>query len=239
MEYGQNFKLSQLSKGNCSRCDARKLPTLKDLSCMVNDVKRILVHSQNIDEAAFVGKYGWLLQITKIEVLNPTINSLISFWDPDYRCFSFGNVDLCPTIEEYGMLMEFPKNLHKVYFPLKSDKVIPELAKLLRIPHLDRYLEKNASELKWKLLKAELQRKKAEYGSAVKRDRLIALGIYGLMLFPSLTGVISLETAAVFVEYENTPVNPVVDIHDIKAWSFSSFLFVWNKPWQCQRLEKG
>jgi hypothetical protein len=157
VEYGQNSELSQLSKGNCSTCDARKLPTLKDLSCKVNDVKRILVHSQNIDEAAFVGKYGQLPEITKIEVLNPVIKSLINFWDPDYRCFSFGNVDLCPTIEEYGMLMEFPKKLHKVYFPLKSDKVIPELAKLLRIPHLGKYLENNASGLKWKLLEAELE----------------------------------------------------------------------------------
>jgi hypothetical protein len=148
VEYGQNFELSQLSEGDCSRFDARKLPTLKDLSCMVNDAKRTLVHSQNIDEAAFFGKYGRLLEITNMEVLNPAIKSLINFWYPDYRCFSFENVDLCPTIEEYGMLMEFPNNLHKVYFPLKSDKVIPKLAKLLRVLYLGRYLEKNASGLK-------------------------------------------------------------------------------------------
>jgi hypothetical protein len=57
-------------------------------------------------------------------------------------------MDLCPTIEEYGMLTEFPKHLHRVYFPLRNDKVIPELSKLLKIPHLSRFLEKNGSGLK-------------------------------------------------------------------------------------------
>eukprot|EP00258_Populus_trichocarpa_P033489 XP_024449508.1 uncharacterized protein LOC112326280 [Populus trichocarpa] len=212
VEYGQNSELSQLSEGDGSRCNARKLPIVKDLNCMVNEMKRILVHSQNIDEAAFSVKYGRLLEITKIEVLNPAIKALINFWDPDYRCFSFGNVDLCPTVEEYGMLMEFPKHLHKVYFPLRSDKVIPELSKLLKIPYLSRFLEKNASGLKWKFLEIELERKKSQYGSMLERDRLIALGIYGPVLFPSLTGVISLEAAAAFVEYENTHVNPITAI---------------------------
>ena len=212
VEYGQNSELSQLSEGDCSRYDARKLPVVKDLNCVGYEMKRILGHSQNIDEAAFFGKYRQLLEIAKIGVLNPAIKALINFWDPDYRCFSFGNVDLCPTIEEYGMLMEFPKHLHQVYFPLRNDKVIPELSKLLKIPHLSRFLEKNGSGLKWKFLEAELEKKKEQYVSVLERDRLIALGIYGLVLFPSLKGVISLEAAAAFVEYENTHVNPTTAI---------------------------
>ena len=212
VEYGQNSELSQLSEGDCSRYDARKLPVVKDLNCVGYEMKRILGHSQNIDEAAFFGKYGRLLEIAKIGVLNPAIKALINFWDPDYRCFSFGNVDLCPTIEEYGMLMEFPKHLHQVYFPLRNDKVIPELSKLLKIPYMSRFLEKNGSGLKWKFLEAELEKKKEQYVSVLERDRLIALGIYGLVLFPSLKGVISLEAAAAFVEYENTHVNPTTAI---------------------------
>jgi hypothetical protein len=37
-------------------------------------------------------------------------------------------------------------------------------------------------------------------------------GNYGLMLFPSLIGVISLKSATTFVEYENTQVNPITAI---------------------------
>ena len=110
------------------------------------------------------------------------------------------------------MLTEFPKHLHRVYFPLRNDKVIPELSKLLKIPHLSRFLEKNGSGLKWNFLEVELERKKEQYDSVLERDRLIALGIYGLVLFPSLKGVISLEAAAAFMEYENTHVNPTTAI---------------------------
>ena len=51
MEYGQN---SELSEGDCSRYDARKLPVVKDLNCTVYEMKKILGHNQNIDEAATV-----------------------------------------------------------------------------------------------------------------------------------------------------------------------------------------
>jgi hypothetical protein len=46
----------------------------------------------------------------------------------------------------------------------------------------------------------------------LEKDKLIVLGIYGLVLFPSLTGVISLEATIAFVEYENTQINLVTVI---------------------------
>ena len=88
------------------------------------------------------------MQIAKVEVLSPAVRALVHFWDPDYRRFSFGSLDLCPTLEEYGMLTEFPRDLYRIYFPLRSDKIIPALSKLLRIPNLERFLEKKAVGLK-------------------------------------------------------------------------------------------
>jgi hypothetical protein len=38
------------------------------------------------------------------------------FWDPDYRRFTFRNVDMTPTIEEYSVLTEFPEDAYKVPF---------------------------------------------------------------------------------------------------------------------------
>jgi hypothetical protein len=43
----------------------------------------------------------------KIKALNPVVRALVKYWDPDYLCFSFKDVDLGPTMEEYKMLMEF------------------------------------------------------------------------------------------------------------------------------------
>jgi hypothetical protein len=82
---------------------------------------------------------------------------------------------------------------------LRSDKVIPGLSKLLRIFNLERSLEKNATGLKWKFLEVELEKK-----SGSEKERLIALGIFGLVLFPRKTGVISLDAAAAYIKYENT-----------------------------------
>ena len=105
------------------------------------------------------------------------------------------------------MLIEFPNDLYRVYFPLRSDKIIPELSKLLRISDLERFLEKNVAGLKWKMLEFELEKK-----SGAEKERLIALGIFGLVLFPSQIGIISLEVIAAYVEYENTQINPVTSI---------------------------
>ena len=93
------------------------------------------------------------------------------------------------------MLIEFPNNLYMIYFPLRSGKIIPELSKLLRIANLEKFLEKNATGLKWRMLEIKLEKK-----SGLEKKRLIALGSFGLVLLPSQTGVVSLEVAAAYVE---------------------------------------
>jgi hypothetical protein len=40
-----------------------------------------------------------------------------------------------------------------------------------------------------------------------EKDRILALGIFGLVLFPNLTRIISLEATIAFVAYENTQIN--------------------------------
>ena len=57
------------------------------------------------------------------------------------------------------------------------------------------------------MLEDELERR-----SGSEKERLIALGIFGLVLFPSQISIISLEAAAAYVEYENTQINPVAAI---------------------------
>ena len=51
-----------------------------------------------------------------------------------------------------------------------------------------------------------------EKKSGLEKERLIALSIFGLVLFPRQTGVVNLEAAAAYVEYENTQINPVAAI---------------------------
>jgi len=122
------------------------------------------------------------------------------------------------------MLTKFPNNLYRIYLPLRSNKIIPELSKLLRISNLKKFLEKNATGLKWKMLEIELEKK-----SGLEKERLIALGVFGHVLFPNQTGLVSLEAAAAYVEYENTQINLVAVI-------LAETILTLN---HCRRTEKG
>ena len=121
---------------------------------------------------------------------------------------------MCPVVGEYRMLMEFHNHMYRVYFPLRGDKVILDLSKLLKIPNPIKFLKKNVSVWKWKILEAELERNKSQHGSLIKRYRLVTFDIFDLVLFPSLMSVISFEVVVAFVEYENTQVNPIATILD-------------------------
>ena len=132
-----------------------RLSPIKNLDCIINEVNRLTTHFRDVDKDTFFRKYGRLMEIVKVDVLSPAVRALVHFWDPEYRCFSFGSIDLCPTMEEYGMLTEFPNNLYRIYFPLKYDRIIPELSKLLRIPNMERFLENKATGLRWKTLELE------------------------------------------------------------------------------------
>ena len=105
------------------------------------------------------------------------------------------------------MLTEFPNDLYKIYFPLRSNKIILELSKLLKISNLERFLKKNVAGLKWKMLEFELENK-----SGAEKKRLIVLDIFGLVLFSSQKGIISLEVTIAYVEYENIQINLVASI---------------------------
>ena len=113
MEYGRNSELSQLTEGDCFKGDAMRLSPIKNLDCIINEVNRLTTHFQDVDKDTFFRKYGRLMEIAKVEFLSPAVRALVHFWDPDYRCFSFGSIDLCPTMEEYRMLTEFPNDLYR------------------------------------------------------------------------------------------------------------------------------
>jgi hypothetical protein len=40
---------------------------------------------------------------------NLTIKALFYFWDPNYKCFTFENIDMTPTFEEYSGILDFFK----------------------------------------------------------------------------------------------------------------------------------
>ncbi|MFQ6668453.1 hypothetical protein Gotur_034100 [Gossypium turneri] len=64
----------------------------------------------------FFSNYGDLPYLLNMKVDKRLFRALAQFWNPAYSCFTFGNVDLVPTIEEYTALLRCSKILvDKVY----------------------------------------------------------------------------------------------------------------------------
>jgi len=203
-----------MTEGDCPKLDESGIPLLKDVRCVINDAIRLLPLTKYLaDEIEFTKINGRVLHLLNVPVLPLAIRALIHFWDPDYRCFTFEDVDMVPTIEEYGVLTEFLEDIHKVYFHQKIEDTIEELAKLLGIQQMSLYREKNNyGGLRWKRLEELLIAKKSNPCAKLEVYRILALGIFGLILCPSTAGIVSVEAANLFIEYEKTKINPSAEI---------------------------
>ncbi|MFQ6652707.1 hypothetical protein Gotur_024445 [Gossypium turneri] len=76
--------------------------------------------------------------------------ALAQFWNSAYSCFTFGEVDMVPTVEEYTALLRCPR--------IQVDKVYARTANILAHP------------------------------DAKKKVDVLALSIYGLVIFPKALG---------------------------------------------------
>ncbi|MFQ6661323.1 hypothetical protein Gotur_029523 [Gossypium turneri] len=53
----------------------------------------------------FYSSYGDLPYLLDVKVDKHLFRALAQFWNPAYSCFTFGRVDLAPTVEEYTALL--------------------------------------------------------------------------------------------------------------------------------------
>ncbi len=59
-------------------------------------------------KAKFEGKYRRIATLIWIKVQIPALKAMLSIWNPKYGVFSFNNIDMTPTMEEYQALLEIP-----------------------------------------------------------------------------------------------------------------------------------
>ncbi|KAG8485219.1 hypothetical protein CXB51_021029 [Gossypium anomalum] len=64
----------------------------------------------------FYQNYGDLPYLLDVKVDKHLFRAMVQFWNPVYSCFTFGDVDLVPTLEEYTTLLRCPRiQGHKAY----------------------------------------------------------------------------------------------------------------------------
>ena len=82
------------------------------------------------DHADIMGVFGKFPFLMQLRVDRGLLEALASFWDPTHCCFSIGEVDLVPTLEEYAGLLQLDS-------PFSETPVIP-----IQGPRSNRGLEK-------------------------------------------------------------------------------------------------
>ena len=135
----------------------------------------------------FCETYGDIASLTSIPLEEPVLREALRFWDPLYRCFTFGKEDLVPTIEEYSVLIGIDlQHSDKVYNKKPKVRCRKVLAKILKVKPqtIDTYLvqKENHRGLPWNILRNFIQ------GHLYDEDGIVAfaLSIYGLVIFSGM-----------------------------------------------------
>ena len=87
------------------------------------------------DPSKFRTRYGKLLTILNTNVDEGLLKTLVQFYDPVYRCFTFPDYLLVPTLEEYSNLLGIPVS-DKI--PFNGLEAIPKPQVIAAITHLEK-----------------------------------------------------------------------------------------------------
>ncbi|KAG8500434.1 hypothetical protein CXB51_002748 [Gossypium anomalum] len=75
----------------------------------LQELKEIWDQWGNETKQIFYGNYGDLPYLLDVQIDERLFRALAQFWNPAYSCFTFGEVDLVPTVEEYTALLRCPR----------------------------------------------------------------------------------------------------------------------------------
>ncbi|MBA0881781.1 hypothetical protein Goshw_016261 [Gossypium schwendimanii] len=164
----------------------------------------------NETKQLFYSNYGDLPYLLSIKVDERLFRALAQYWNPAYNCFTFGNVDLVPTVEEYTALLHCPRlQVDKAYS--KAAYIPAFWKKLMSITGMnEQWITakiKQKGECKcipWRNLRDLI----LAHPDEKKKVDVFALSIYGLVIFPRALGHVN-EAALDLVDRLGKGVTPV------------------------------
>ncbi|MBA0881176.1 hypothetical protein Goshw_024045, partial [Gossypium schwendimanii] len=137
------------------------------------------------------------------------------YWNLAYNCFTFGKVDLVPTVEEYTTLLRCPRiQVDKAYS--RAAYVPTFLKKLISITRMSEqwavaWIKRKGDNkcIPWKNLPDLI----LAHPDVRKRVDIFALSIYGLVLFPKALGHVDEVVSDLFDRLDKrvTPVPVILD----------------------------
>ncbi|KAK8565690.1 hypothetical protein V6N12_059245 [Hibiscus sabdariffa] len=194
---------------------------IKVVQNQLQELKMIWERWDEENKQLFFRNYGDLPYLLDVSIDKVLFRALAQFWNPAYNCFTFGNVDMVPTIEEYLSLIRCPKiQTNNPYLKASSSPAFQR--KLLKITGMSeqwiapRIKTKGGTQcIAWKFIQELIQANP----EPVKQVDLLALSIYGFVIFPKSLGYIDNAVVELFSSLHKG-VNPVPAI---LAETFRSF----------------
>ncbi|KAG8502632.1 hypothetical protein CXB51_001123 [Gossypium anomalum] len=134
----------------------------------------------------FYQSYGDISYLLDVRVDKDLFRVMVQFWNSAYKCFTFREVDLVPTIEEYTTLLRCPRvQVRKTYARVFNGQTFAK--KLMSISGMSepwvtaRIQQKGDSKcIPWESLRDLV----LTHPDERKRVDIFALSIYGLVIFP-------------------------------------------------------
>ncbi|KAG8502662.1 hypothetical protein CXB51_001118 [Gossypium anomalum] len=176
------------------------------------------------DEAKqlFYQNYGDLPYLQDVKVDRHLFRAMVQFWNLAYSCFTFGDVDLVPTLEEYTTLLCCPRiRGYKAY--VRPTSLPAFTKKLVMITGMSeqwnvaRVQQKGDSKcILWAVLRDLI----STHPDVKKRVDVLSLSIYSMVIFPKALGHIDEAVANLFdrLGKQNTPV-PAILAETIRSLS--------------------
>ncbi|KAI5398981.1 hypothetical protein KIW84_064374 [Lathyrus oleraceus] len=157
---------------------------------------------------SFVGQYGDILTVLKTVVDPVPLQTLLQFYDPELRCFTFQDYQLAPTLEEYSILMNVPVQHQTPFLDVPKEVDFRLIARALRMSvkevgeNWKPYGEVVGLPLKFLL---RVARDEAEKGNWEVFHAQLAALIYGIILFPSMPNFVDHAAISIFIRGNPVP----------------------------------
>ncbi|KAH1253723.1 hypothetical protein GmHk_04G010320 [Glycine max] len=186
---------------------------VKDLdTTSIKELGRLM---EPLQMQAFCKTYGKILDLTIAEVSIEAIASLTQYYDQPLRCFTFGDFQLVPTIEEFEEILGCPLGGRKPYL---FSGCLPSLSRIATVVKdsargLDRVKQtrNGIAGLPRKYLE-DKARDMANQEDWVPFMDVLALLIFGVVLFPNVDGLVDLAAIDAFLAYHHSKESPVVAV---------------------------
>ena len=153
---------------------------------------------------AFRKAYGKILDLTIAKIFTEAVVSLTQYYDQPLRCFTFGDFQLVPTIEEFEEILGCPLGGRKPYLFSMFLPSLTKIAVMVRdsARELDRVkqTQNGVVGLPRKYLEGKARDMENQEECVPFMD-VLALLIFGVVLFPNVDGLVDLAAIDAFLAY--------------------------------------